>query len=257
MSRSRSFCFTINNYTVQDEIDVFGLYAEYSCRYFIAGFELGENKTPHIQGYVYFTNQVTLSSVSKMLPRAHLEVSKGNITSNYDYCTKDGEFFEYGDKPDQGKLGKERIIDIMTNPYDNYHLYNQYRRSYKDLQLDLVAQRTRREVIIAPTMDLVDICKYYKTPYISGYDEDYHGEKCYVLPFQEYQLDQWVLWYNGFPKSVKIGYQIMKVNPKYLVVLFSDSQYTILQNSLKKLGIDYKEWRTDVTTEEELTEGEE
>lgn len=96
-ARSRAFIFTINNWTPED-LD----YIKYcGYQYVVYGKEVGESGTPHLQGYVYFKTQRTLKSVSKKLPRAHLEVRKGSHKQAKEYCIKDGVFEEYGDEPQQ------------------------------------------------------------------------------------------------------------------------------------------------------------
>jgi len=58
----------------------------------VFGFETGgKKKVCHIQGYVYFNNALSQSSVKKKLPRAHLEVTKGTPDQNFDYTSKDGD----------------------------------------------------------------------------------------------------------------------------------------------------------------------
>lgn len=80
MSRSRGWCFTINNPKTFDKEKVLALQAEY----LICGEEEGEQHTPHLQGYVYFKLQHSLKSISKMLPRAHLVAAKGTGQQNRD-----------------------------------------------------------------------------------------------------------------------------------------------------------------------------
>lgn len=107
MSRSRNWCFTINNYT---EEDVSAL-ADLPCKYMVYGKEVGESGTPHLQGYVVFATQRTLSATRKKI-RGHLSPAKGDAQQNYDYCTKDGDYVERGTKPlsnkDKGLKEKER-----------------------------------------------------------------------------------------------------------------------------------------------------
>ena len=94
----RAFCFTINNWT-EDDISFLD---ELSCRYLCYGKEVGESGTPHLQGYVYFDNRRSVKGIVKVL-RGHVEVAKGNAEQNAAYCSKDGDFFERGDRPCQGK----------------------------------------------------------------------------------------------------------------------------------------------------------
>lgn len=97
MSRSRGWVFTINNYT--DE-DVKGL-AMVGYQYLVYGKEVGEQGTPHLQGYVYFKNPIALKSLSKKIPRASLQVRRGTHDQAREYCIKDGDVFEDGVPPQQ------------------------------------------------------------------------------------------------------------------------------------------------------------
>lgn len=107
--RSRGWCFTVNNYTVDDEE-----YAKViTCEYIIYGREVGEEKTPHLQGYVYFKTKKSMSQVKVLLPRAHLETTRGSSVSNIRYCSKeDPNPFSKGVPPktkqDQGRIERER-----------------------------------------------------------------------------------------------------------------------------------------------------
>jgi len=81
-----SWCFTINNPTPDDDDRLLSLSTQ--VRYLIYAYEVGENGTPHWQGYVvFFTNQRT-AAVSRLLPRAHLQIARGDSKQNRDYVTK-------------------------------------------------------------------------------------------------------------------------------------------------------------------------
>lgn len=100
MSRSRAWCFTINNPT-DDDIKKCDLIA---CEYIITGNEVGEKGTPHVQGYIEFKEAKTLSAVKKLLcERAHLETRKGTAQQAADYCKKENNFTERGNISQQGK----------------------------------------------------------------------------------------------------------------------------------------------------------
>lgn len=93
--RARAFCFTLNNYTEFEEAAI----SEIKTRYTIFGRETGEQGTKHLQGYLYFENARSHEAVRALVPRAHIEVARGDATANYKYCTKDGDYYEHGDKP--------------------------------------------------------------------------------------------------------------------------------------------------------------
>lgn len=110
MSRSRSYCFTINNYDAADEAAVKSLA---SCsRYLVCGRERGESGTPHLQGYVYFDSARSFNAVKKSLSKAHIEVARGTAESNRAYCTKQEDFDEYGVIPSQGQ---RTDIDVVRD----------------------------------------------------------------------------------------------------------------------------------------------
>jgi len=100
--RARSWVFTVNNYTADDLEMVKAVEAR--STYVVAGLEVGEQGTPHIQGYVHYANARTFASMKKALPRANLQIAKGTGAQNRTYCTKDGNvLIEAGVVPSQGK----------------------------------------------------------------------------------------------------------------------------------------------------------
>lgn len=111
MSRKRDYCFTINNYTEDDLAALLLLSLNDNVKYLIYGKEVGDLGTPHLQGYIYWKNAVLFSAVKKVLPRSHIEASRGTIQQNVDYCSKENDFLEFGEKPisqkRKGDLGAE------------------------------------------------------------------------------------------------------------------------------------------------------
>lgn len=110
-SRKRDYCFTINNPTDSDVDELESLRKQSKVRYLIIGREVGEQGTPHLQCYVYYHNAVAFSAVKKALPRAHIEPCKGTPDQNIAYCSKGGDFAEFGDRPisqkRKGELGTD------------------------------------------------------------------------------------------------------------------------------------------------------
>lgn len=89
--RSRCWCFTLNNYTEKELSQCLSYF--YSKNFtFIIGKEVGDEGTPHLQGYLKNKNQISFSTLQKIMPRAHLEKALGNQKANYVYCSKSGDF---------------------------------------------------------------------------------------------------------------------------------------------------------------------
>jgi len=110
--QSRRFCFTINNPSVADAEAVYGLASK--AVYLIAGDEVGEQGTPHIQGYVVFDKNYRLSKLSKLLSRAYITVARGTSEENQKYCKKGEKYEEYGDCPKDERFSKSKNDDIWA-----------------------------------------------------------------------------------------------------------------------------------------------
>lgn len=87
MSRSRNYCFTLNNPTPQHVQSLQDIAAE--VRYIIFQKERGANGTLHIQGYLQFAVPRTLKGCKRFLPHGtHIEVARGSPEQNISYCSK-------------------------------------------------------------------------------------------------------------------------------------------------------------------------
>lgn len=97
MSRSRYWCFTLNNYTPDECANL----DSFECNYMVYGREVGASGTPHLQGYFELAQSTTLRNLRNLLdvPRIHLELRKGKGHQAADYCKKDGDFVERGTPP--------------------------------------------------------------------------------------------------------------------------------------------------------------
>lgn len=106
MTRSaKNYCFTINNYNTEHVQKLKNAENPEIVRYLCFGKEIGENGTPHLQGYISFIKRRTLgwlkSNVSEI---AHFEQAKGTPNQNREYCRKEeetehGAFYEWGELP--------------------------------------------------------------------------------------------------------------------------------------------------------------
>lgn len=113
--RSRNFVFTLNNYTPEDEEKLQAV----ECRFIHYGREVAPTTgTPHLQGYLCFDQQRTLSVLKKKVhPTAYFAPMNGSFESNYKYCSKsDPEGYKRGDPPmSQAAKGEAGAQD-----YDKY-----------------------------------------------------------------------------------------------------------------------------------------
>lgn len=93
----KSYVFTLNNYTDEEEQRINKFIGTESI-YAIVGRERGESGTPHLQGYVQLRRSLQFKTIKDRLhPRCHVEVAAGSPHENRSYCSKGGEFREYGD----------------------------------------------------------------------------------------------------------------------------------------------------------------
>lgn len=108
MSKFRAVCFTLNNYTEEEVLEIKTNVATF--KYCVFQEERGENGTKHLQGYAVSCQGRTLSAWKTTLGRrCHIEQARGNAEQNRAYCTKDSDriagtlIFECGILPRQGK----------------------------------------------------------------------------------------------------------------------------------------------------------
>ena len=93
--KCRGFCFTLNNYTAEHELQLAqfatSVGARSSC-YLIYGKEVAPTTgTPHLQGYVYFKNARYIGSLIKLNIFGNIEHAMGNGDQNEKYCRKTRE----------------------------------------------------------------------------------------------------------------------------------------------------------------------
>jgi len=109
-TKSRRFCFTINNPTDDDHQTVADFLDSPRVTYGIVARETGESGTPHLQGFLVLASPQRFSFLhSNLCARAHLEVARAKSDQAADYCKKEGDFDEYGSLPDHA--GKRSDID--------------------------------------------------------------------------------------------------------------------------------------------------
>lgn len=144
-SRSRCWCFTLNNYEDNETAKLHSVLNGADIRYAIVGKETGDEGTPHLQGFVSMKNAKNLSSMKKINARAHWEQAKGNEEHNFKYCSKQGDYVEYGSRSQQGKRSDiEAVVEAVKNgdsmqtiAEEHSAQFIKYGRGIRDLKLQL------------------------------------------------------------------------------------------------------------------------
>lgn len=98
-SAALHWCFTKNN--PGRETDLIPLVARELCTYVVAGFEIGKQGTPHIQGFLSLARRRRLTALLKafkgtLYEGAHWEIAKGTPKEASDYCKKEDKFEVHG-----------------------------------------------------------------------------------------------------------------------------------------------------------------
>lgn len=125
-TRSRKWCFTLNNYTDEEYDTLTQRFINKGWKYII-GKEVGEDKkTPHLQGYVETKSAVAFKTIKDFCNRLHLEKAMGSTKQNYTYCSKENNYVtnitvkltdeEYEAKRYQDILKKE-YGDVKWRPW--------------------------------------------------------------------------------------------------------------------------------------------
>lgn len=130
--RSRKWCFTLNNYNELDLKNLVSVLETRKHRYII-GEEIGEQGTPHLQGYIEGTNAISFDTLCKWCPKGHYEPCKGSTKQNVNYCSKDGKFHT--------NINVNKYIDKIE-----YCLNLQYKEvKWKPFQQDIIERITSNE----------------------------------------------------------------------------------------------------------------
>lgn len=125
-NQRKLWSYTINNYGEDDTMD------PSLCDYLIEAHEMGEDGTPHIQGFCILTEGRRFNKMKELLPRAHLEPTKSTAWQNFLYCSKgdqskeewaayketgphhgrNAEFQEWGTRPKQPGPSHQKKVDF-------------------------------------------------------------------------------------------------------------------------------------------------
>jgi len=118
----------LNNYT-EDEIIYVGSVCSKYCKYAIIEKEIGENGTPHLQGYFEFKTKMRPCSVFEKCNRIHFEKARESRAINDKYCSKDENIVISIGRPKPIKIiqtlypWQKEIEDLILTEPDDRKIY--------------------------------------------------------------------------------------------------------------------------------------
>ena len=283
--RIRAWCLTLNNPTDEELMHLNGLDERY-MKYAIFGMEVGEEGTPHIQGYVAFKNAKTLTATKKFLgtDRVHMEIAQGTPFENFSYCSKDTEFFEVGTRPEEhGELDAwEDILAMIEGGFNNRQIVRKYPgiaircqsaiekyrteyewaecRAWRDMEVSYIGGPTgcgKTRGILYNDDGSVDTDVYRCTNGKNPFDK-YDGESTIVFEEfrSQYMCRDMLNWIDGHPLLLPARYADRMAKFTKVVILsnwrFAEQYHTVAESSPET----YKAWlrRVREGTVEELWE---
>lgn len=138
--KSRNFTFTCyNDEPVFDDAMKFMAYGIETCP---------TTGRTHYQGFFGFKNARSVKKIIQLYNPWHIEVMKGTINQNIKYCSKEGDYYEFGDMPEQGKrtdiiklktlTRMTDVVEVATNNMqvrmmENYLKYKEKKRTWKPI----------------------------------------------------------------------------------------------------------------------------
>lgn len=250
---SRSYCFTLNNYTEQEYEDLVGLFNSGGCQYLIIGKEVApETGTEHLQAFIYFKNAKSFSAAKAVLGhRAHLEIAKGTIDQNYRYCSKGGNFATWGTRPmsqvEKGEANKQRYEaawalaksgdfekidgDIRVNSYRTLkEIHKDYMPRVDDAS-DVTGYWIFGEAGVGKSRTARDRFPVFYPKLANKWWDGYQGEEAVILDDLDPDNAKYIaghlkLWSDRYSFLAETKGGAKRIRPKYFCVT---SQYSIAE----------------------------
>lgn len=258
-ARYRTWCFTVNNWMEED----LEMIKEIPYNYIVVGKEIGENQTPHLQGYIELENAKSFKAIKKIFPeKTHLEPRKGTALQASDYCKKDGDYFEAGgmSKPQGFRSDLEGAIETIQTKRslkavaeEHPHTFIKFSKGLSQYFVASLPKRTdppicywfygksgtgkTREAYTYST----DI--YSKNPDSKWWD-GYEQNECVLLDDlrrEHFPLTTLLRWFDRYPCQVEYKGGMMELNSKIMIVTSDEAPHHWYQgNDLEQLRRRFK-----------------
>lgn len=242
--RSRGWVWTINNPIEDDKTNFENL--KLVAQYCIYGTETGENGTPHWQGFTYFKSLKSFTQLRSLLPRAHIEKQRGTLDQAIEYCKKEGNYIESGERPHGStgqkdkwttvlKLAREgKVQEIEDNFPAIYIRYHTKLFGLHEPESPLILSTLENEWWVGPTgsgksSELWSVYPNHYQKQLNKWWDGYSYEETVAIeewsPRNECTASQLKIWSDRYPFSAEIkGGCLKKIRPLRIIVL---SNYTI------------------------------
>lgn len=220
---ARNWVFTINNYDQTELESLRKSLSSQEVRYAIFGLEVAKTtQTPHVQGYVSLRNSKRLTGVKKLVgDRARLDKAKGSEEHNFEYCSKDGKFEEFGARSvarkrtdleafkDAVKAGERNVKTLRENHSEIFKKYSRFAFDYiadqitdppidahvlrdwqQELNQVLIHEPDDRQIIFVVDYDGNKGKSWFAKYYMSLHDNAFllrptkHADMAYALPLE-------------------------------------------------------------------------
>lgn len=131
--RARRWCFTLNNYTEKQADAIRERASSLAVVYCCFGKEIAPSTgTPHLQGYIEWVNGKSWRAAMKWFYECeeampYMIKAHGSQKKNIAYCSKDGDFFEFGERNKQGsRVDIQELLESVKKGADNVTLADEH-----------------------------------------------------------------------------------------------------------------------------------
>lgn len=198
--KQTNFCFTLFDYNewtppLIDERVRYLCFGEEKCP---------TTGRPHLQGFICYTKPTLLrdAQAEDFDNRAALKVARGTVDQNIEYCSKDGIFTEFGDRPvSQSGTVEQLVDDIKSNKttvervvLEMPNMYHRYGRTLERAQDLVLANRVRDFIptvhwLYGPTgcgktrkaVELAGESVYWYKQSDRGWQDGYFGQSSLII----------------------------------------------------------------------------